>query len=132
VGGKELGEIEKRLKAGENPKVLKMELAHLIVRLYKGEKAAVDAEAHFKTVHEKKEVPDEVEEVKLKGTTWGMIDLIVELGLAPTTSEARRLIQGGAVKWEGEKVADVKASVELTKVGALLQVGKRNFRRVRG
>ncbi len=132
VGGKELGEIEKRLKGSENPKTLKMELAHLLVRLYKGEKAAVDAEAHFKTVHEKKEVPDEVEEVKLKGATWGMIDLIVELGLAPTTSEARRLIQGGAVKWEGEKVADVKASVELTKEGALLQVGKRNFRRVRG
>jgi len=132
VGGKELGEIEKRLKGRENPKTLKMELAHLLVRLYKGEKAAVDAEAHFKTVHEKKEVPDEVEEVKLKGASWGMIDLIVELGLAATTSDARRLIQGGAVKWEGEKVSDVKAAVELTKEGALLQVGKRNFRRVRG
>lgn len=130
VGGKELGEIEKRLKGSENPKILKMELAHLLVRLYKGEKAAMDAEAHFKTVHEKKEVPDEVEEVKVKGATWGVIDLIVELGLAPTTSEARRLIQGGAVKWEEEKVEDVKASVELTKEGALLQVGKRNFRRV--
>jgi tyrosyl-tRNA synthetase len=130
VGGKELGEIEKRLKGGENPKVLKMELAHLIVRLYKGEKAAVDAEEHFKTVHEKKEVPDEVEEVKVKGATWNVVELIVELGLAPTTSEARRLIQGGAVKWEGEKVSDVKASVELTKEGMLLQVGKRNFRKI--
>jgi len=130
VGGAELGEIEKRLKGSENPKTLKMELAHLLVRLYKGEAAAQAAEEHFKTVHEKKEVPDEVEEVKLEGIMWNLVELIVELKLAPTTSEARRLIQGGAVKWEGEKVEDVKASVTLTKDGALLQVGKRNFRRV--
>ncbi len=130
VGGAELGAIEKRLKGGENPRNLKMELAHLLVRLYRGEEAAVAAEEHFKTVHQKKEVPDEVEEVKLKGATWGVVEMIVELGLAPTTSEARRLIQGGAVKWEGKKVEDVKAGVELNKEGALLQVGKRNFRRV--
>jgi len=130
VGGKELGEIEKRLKSSENPRDLKMELAHLLVSLYKGEKAAGEAAEHFKTVHQKKEVPDEVEEVKLKGAKWGMVEMIVELKLAPTTSEARRLIQGGAVKWEGEKVEDVKASVELTNEGALLQVGKRNFRKL--
>lgn len=132
VGGAELGAIEKRLKGGENPRNLKMELAHLLVRLYRGEEAATQAEEHFKTVHQKKEVPDEVEEVTLKGAKWGVIEMIVELGLAPTTSEARRLIQGGAVKWGGEKVEDVKAEVALTKEGALLQVGKRNFRRVKG
>lgn len=125
-----LTEIKKRLNSGENPRNLKMELGFEIVRLYHGEKAAEKAQEHFKTVHQKKEIPDDIEEIKLKGTKWGVIDLIVELGLAATTSDARRLIQGGAVKWEGVKLKNVNASVSLSKKVALLQVGKRNFRRL--
>lgn len=131
MGGQELGEIEKRLKGGENPRDLKMELARHLVRLYKGETAAERAEEHFKTVHQKKEIPDEIEEVKVKGAKWNIVDLVCELGLADSKSKARQLVEGGAVKWEGEKVEDVVAEVELGKEGVLLQVGKRNFRRVK-
>ncbi|MFA6024655.1 MAG: tyrosine--tRNA ligase [Candidatus Gracilibacteria bacterium] len=136
VDGDELAEFKKRLEEGENPRNLKMELAHAIVELYHGEKAAQMAEEHFKTVHQKREVPEEVEEVTLGAGSgangaWNIVDLISELGLAETKSKARQLIEGGAVKWEGEKVEDVKMEVTLTGDGALLQVGKRNFRRVK-
>lgn len=131
MDGEELAEYHKRLKSGENPRNLKMELAHAIVELYHGEKAAQAAEEHFKTVHQKKEVPDEVEEVILGQTNWNIVDLVFELKLANTKSDARRLVEGGGVKWEGEKVDDVKATVTLSKESVLLQVGKRNFRRIR-
>lgn len=126
----ELSEFRARLDSGENPRNLKMELGHAIVELYHGEKAAQAAEEHFKTVHQRKEVPDEVEEVKLKGEKWNIVDLIFELGLAGTKSDARRLVEGGGVRWEGEKVTDVHHQLSLSKKFALLQVGKRNFRRV--
>ncbi|MFA4814559.1 MAG: tyrosine--tRNA ligase [Candidatus Gracilibacteria bacterium] len=128
----EVAEFKKRLEGGENPLNLKMELGHAIVELYHGEKAAHMAEEHFKTVHQKKEVPDDVEEVALQGPKWNIVDLICELKLAATKSDARRLVEGGGVKWEGKKLEDVKTEVALTKKGALLQVGKRNFRRVKG
>lgn len=128
----EIAEIKQRLGSGENPRNLKMELAHAIVEIYHGEKTASAAEEHFKTVHQRKEVPDEIEEVKLHGEAWNVVDLIFELKLAATKSEARRLVEGGGVKWEGEKVDDVKAEMKLSSEAKLLQVGKRNFRRVKG
>ncbi|MEK9160321.1 MAG: tyrosine--tRNA ligase [Patescibacteria group bacterium] len=127
----EIAEFKTRLAGGENPRNIKMELGHAIVEIYHGEKAARAAEEHFKTVHQRREVPDEIEEVKVGGEKWNIVDLISELGLAATKSDARRLVEGGGVKWEGVKVEDVKAEVTLTKNGALLQVGKRHFRRVK-
>lgn len=126
----EIADFKGRLEGGENPRNLKMELGHAIVELYHGEKAAQAAEEHFKTVHQRREIPDEIEQVTLPGEKWNIVDMISELGLAATKSDARRLVEGGGVKWEGVKVEDVKGEVLLTKEGALLQVGKRNFRRV--
>ncbi len=127
----EIAEFKARLAGGENPRNIKMELGHAIVEIYHGEKAAQAAEEHFKTVHQRREVPDEIEEVTMPGEKWNIVDLISELGLAATKSDARRLVEGGGVKWEGEKVEDIKMEMTLTKNGALLQVGKRNFRRVK-
>lgn len=126
----EIAEFKARLAGGENPRNIKMELGHAIVEIYHGEKAAQAAEEHFKTVHQRREIPDEIEEVTMPGEKWNIVDLISELGLAATKSDARRLVEGGGVKWEGEKVEDIKMEMTLTKTGALLQVGKRNFRRV--
>ncbi len=129
--GDKLSEVSARLKGGENPRNLKMELGYELVKLYKGEEEAKKAEEHFKTVHQKKEIPDEIEEVTLDKATWNIVDLICELGLAETKSKARQLVEGGGVKWENEKVEDVKREVALSGEPALLQVGKRNFRRIK-
>lgn len=126
----ELKSVKERLKK-ENPRNLKMELAHAIVELYHGKKVANLAGNNFVTVHQKREVPGDVAEVTMTVANWNIVDLISELGLAESKSKARQLMEGGAVKWKGEKVDSVKANVKLTKTGGLLQVGKRNFRRVR-
>lgn len=127
---KELKSVKNRL-ATENPRDLKMELAFEIVKLYRGENQAVKAQEHFKTVHQKKELPDVIEEVVLVVKTWNIVDLISDLGLAGTKSDARRLVEGGGVKWENVKVEDIKMEIILSKNAGLLQVGKRSFRKVR-
>lgn len=126
----ELKAFAKRLET-ENPRDLKMELGLRVVALYHGEEAAVRAQEHFKTVFQKKEIPDEVEEVTLATASWKVVDLIAELGLAASKSEARRLVQGGGVKWDSAKIEDVDAAVELSSEPVLLQVGKRHFRKVK-
>ncbi len=131
VYGTRLEEIKKRMKSKENPRDLKMELAYEIVRLYQGEEAAKKAQEHFKTVHQKKELPDEIEEVVLVVKKWNIVDLICELELASSKSEARRLVEGGGVKWNGEKIENIDLEITLSKDFNLLQVGKRNFRKVR-
>jgi len=122
--------LQKRLDGGENPRNLKMELAKAIITMYHDEAAAEKGEQHFKTVFQKKELPDNIEEVKLSDSKWLVIDLITELGMAQSKSEARRLIKGGAVKIEGEKVTDLEDGVDLTDEPTLVQVGKRKFKRV--
>ncbi len=126
----ELQSVKNRLTT-ENPRNLKMELAFEIVKLYRGEDEAVKAQEHFKTVHQKKELPDVIEEVVLVVKNWNIVDLISDLGLASTKSDARRLVEGGGVKWENEKIEDIKMEIVLSKNAGLLQVGKRNFRKVR-
>ncbi len=126
----ELEAVKKRLVT-ENPRNLKMELAFEIVKLYRGENEAVKAQEHFKTVHQKKELPDVIEEVVLVVKNWNIVDLISDLGFAGTKSDARRLVEGGGVKWENVKVEDIKKEISLSKNAGLLQVGKRSFRKVR-
>jgi len=126
----ELQAVEKRLDDGENPRNLKMELAKTIITMYHDEAAAEKGEAHFKQVFQKKEIPDDIEEVKLKTKQWSVIDLISELGMAQSKSEARRLITGGAVKIDGEKVTDLADEVALSEEATLVQVGKRKFKYV--
>ena len=60
--------------------------------------------------------------------------VLVEGGLAPTNSEARRLIQQGGVKLDGQTTTDVRATVGTVSVSGepvLVQVGKRRFARIR-
>lgn len=129
VNDEELAGYKKRLDEGENPRNLKMELAYRIVSLYHDGLAAEKAEEHFKTLFQKKSLPEDIEIIEFSEANWSLIDLICELGMAGTKSEARRLIQGGAVKLDGEKVEDLNFEVVLN--GELLvQVGKRKFAKV--
>ncbi len=128
--GKELADVKKRLKSGENPRDLKMECAKIITELYKGKKEAERAEEHFKNVFQRGNLPEEIEEVSLKGKSWNVVDLLIELNLVSSKSDARRLIEGGGVKWDEKKVESHEESCTLTKSATLIQVGKRKFLRV--
>jgi len=130
VDENKLIDVKKRLKKGDNPRDLKMELAKRIVTLYHGEEAGKKAENHFKTVFQNKDIPDEIEIVEIQGESWNIVDLISELGLCPSKSEGRRMVVQGGVKLNSEKIESIEETVKLNKDGVLIQVGKRKFRRV--
>ena len=123
----ELQQIKQQLEdPSVNPVTLKRRLARTIVRMYHGEQAAEEAEAHFDLVHKQKEVPDDIPEYRLPSEPKRLIDVMVEAGLVGGKSEARRLIRQGGVKLDGQPVKD--ELLELKSDGEkVLKVGKRKF-----
>jgi tyrosyl-tRNA synthetase len=117
---------ERPVPAGE-PMEAKLELARLVVRRSHGEDAARAAEAHFTRVVREGGAPEDVPEAALPdGDPLHLPKLLADAGLAPSTSEARRLIQQGAVKVDGEPVSELDLAREKLR-GALVQAGKRRF-----
>ncbi|HYE14315.1 MAG TPA: tyrosine--tRNA ligase, partial [Pyrinomonadaceae bacterium] len=118
---------------GLNPRGAKVELAKRIITDFHSAEAASAAEEEFDRIFKRKGVPDDVEERGLPAQTFKLPRLLVEAGLAPSMAEARRLIEQGGVRLDGERAARHEAEVEVAKGRALLiQVGKRRFMRVRG
>jgi len=126
VPQKELKEIENQLNSGVNPRDIKMKLAYMITEEYCGKEGAEFGRNEFINVVSNKGIPDDIQEVKIGGKC--LIDLLVDLNFAASRGEAKRLIQGGGVKFEGEKISDM--NYVITKDG-VLQAGKRNFVRLR-
>jgi tyrosyl-tRNA synthetase len=98
--------------------------------LYWGAVAARQAEDAFDLIHKRKEIPEEVAEFTLPAdAVVSLPALIRDAGLASSGGEARRLIQQGAVKIDGEKLSDL--DIHRTRLqGQVLQVGKRRFVRL--
>jgi tyrosyl-tRNA synthetase len=126
----EIKKIESSLKKGTNPRDAKARLAYEIVKRYHGEKKAKEAEGDFEKRFVKKETPDDIPSVKLKKATMFLTDILVDSKLAPSKSEARRLIEQGGVKVDGATLSQREAVVE-PHSGMIIQVGKRKFVKVK-
>jgi tyrosyl-tRNA synthetase len=125
---KDLAAIKQTLDAGtENPRNLKVRLAQEIIKQFYDDSAATAALERFEQMFVKKEVPDDIPEVIVGSEPKQVVDIIVENQLATSKGEARRLIQGGGVSLNGEKVADEKMLVMASPEGVVLKVGKRKF-----
>jgi tyrosyl-tRNA synthetase len=121
--------MERDGAADGDPMEAKLELARFVVRRAWGDEAAVAAEEHFTRVVRRGEAPEEVREVPLPdGDPVHLPAVLVEHGLAASTSEARRLIAQGAVRLDGNVASDVDVP-RARLAGALLQAGKRRFLR---
>jgi tyrosyl-tRNA synthetase len=126
-----------------HPMDAKKHLARVITTQYHGEAAAAEAEAHFARVHQQRDVPETVDEVEVGpgggaalagkvvegGQPRLLWSVMKEVGLAASASEARRLIQQGAVAVDRQRVTDPTFTLAPGR-GYLVQVGKRRFRRV--
>ncbi len=114
-----------------NPRNTKRRLARELVALYHSREAAKLAEEEFDRIFVKKDLPDEVPDraVSAEGGTIGIIKLLTEAGLVSSNSEARRMVDQGAVSVDGTKVVDPNALVNLERA-AIVKVGKRRFARV--
>lgn len=110
----------------------KRELARSLVRLFHGdESAATDAETAFDAMA-RREAPEDAPEFELPGgeDVW-IVDLITLTGFAKTNSEARRFVQGGAVRLDDEPIENEKARLRTSDLtGKTLRVGKRRYARL--
>jgi tyrosyl-tRNA synthetase len=131
----EIGAMRRRVEAGElHPKQAKSDLARRIVADYHGATAAAAAAAEFEKIFARKEIPEEVREIRLPSAehpVW-VPKLLVTLGMAKSNGEARRLIEQGGVSLDGERLCDATREIAAgPSSSCLIKVGKRHFVRVR-
>lgn len=124
----EVGAYAAKLQAGDNPKAIKVAMASAVTATIHGEEAVKSVAERFDGIHSRGENPEEMPEFKLTGGATLLVDIMVGAGLAASKSEARRLIEQGGVKLNGDPVADVKQ--EVLKGGVVLKVGPRKFCRL--
>jgi tyrosyl-tRNA synthetase len=115
-----------------NPRDIKVDLAKKIVADFYSADAAAKAEEEFNAIFRSKQTPDDIEERTLAAGPWKLPRLLVDLSLAPSMAEARRLIEQGGVSVAGERRSQVDFQFELGPDPVLIQVGKRKFVRVKG
>ena len=113
--------------AGGNPRDAKVALAKEITARFHGAGAAERGEADF-NLRARGGIPDEVEAVALNGAPMGIGAVLKQARLAPSTSEAMRLLEGGGVRVDGAVVSD--RTLKLPAGTFVVQVGKRKFARV--
>jgi tyrosyl-tRNA synthetase len=125
-----VAEIEKMKNSDENPRNFKVKLAKLIIKDFYSSKLADEAEEEFNRRFVLKEIPSEIEEASISKGKYALTDLLLKVGLVPSKKEAKRLIEQGGVKLNGERVSDVKAEIDFYEE-VILQVGKRKFLKVK-
>ncbi len=124
---KELTEIKQQLDdPNVNPRDIKRRLARTFIAMYHNEEEAIKAEKDFDKVFIKKEVPDDIPEIKLNDKELPILDLILKVKFAPSKGEAKRLVTQGGVSINGEKVSNINSIIQIEN-GMILKVGKRKF-----
>ncbi len=123
----EIAALKSEVQAGRNPKDAKVQLATEITARFHGAAAADAAQQDFQR-RAAGGVPDEIAEVTLSGAPLSIGGLLKQAGLAPSTSEALRLVEQGGVRLDGATISDKALKVAAGTV--VVQVGKRKFARV--
>jgi tyrosyl-tRNA synthetase len=115
-----------------HPMDAKKQLAWEIVSIFDGDEAADRAAAHFRRVHQRRQLPKDMPTYRLAAPE-NVVDIIAGADLARSKSQARRLVQQGAVRTDGEKIEDIGTNIEVAEGDeVILQVGKRRFLRLVG
>ena len=118
-----------------HPRDRKVKLAREMVKRFHGEESAAAAQKNFEVTYAKKGVPDDarwIKAIKLCAGEHMLAQIIKESGLAPSSSEARRLLKQGAVELDGVKIRDERANVTVKTgdVPRMLKVGKKGFLKI--
>ncbi len=123
--------LRQQMDEGRNPRDIKFELGVEIVTRFHSSQAAQQAQQNFIARFQKGAMPDEIPDVELAADEQGMpiANVLKDAGLTSSTSESLRMIRQGAVKLDGEKIADTKLRL-MSGSASICQVGKRRFARV--
>jgi tyrosyl-tRNA synthetase len=129
----EITKLRRDVEQGRNPRDVKFELGEELVTRFHGRGSADAAHSSFVGRHRHGEIPADLEEqvVNIEGREVGLAQLLKQLGLTGSTSEAMRLVRQGGVRIDGEKVDDPGMSLAAGTPACVVQVGKRRFARVR-
>ncbi len=126
---KKMDEVKKSLSDTQvNPRDINRELARKIVEIYHSENLAKKAEENFDKIFIKKDIPEDIPEVKLDEDTL-IVDVLTLYALATSKSEARRLIEQGAVKINDQKCIDRDQIIKKDE-SLVIKVGKRRFLKI--
>lgn len=128
----EINEIERQLKAGENPINVKKKLAHQIVKELHDVAAADAAQANFEKIVQNKELPDEMEELHVKSAeSVRLFDLIKMALPAESSSFIKRLIEQSGIELlpDGTRPTNINEEIDMSKV-EVVKVGKRRYFKV--
>jgi tyrosyl-tRNA synthetase len=127
----EIANLKKEQKAGKNPRDIKILLAKELIERFHSAKDAQSAEEAFINRFQKGIIPSDIEEVSIsiEGNEVPLPNLLKEVALVSSTSEAMRMIKQGAVKIDDNKVEDPKLTVKKNTSG-VFQVGKRKIKKV--
>ena len=123
-----LAEKDKIIALG--PMAAKMRVALEIIKIFHGEKAAREAQENFEKIFSKKEIPEDIPELKIKEKKLSALDLAVASGVLKSKSDARRLIEQGGFEYDGGVTKDPQAQLAI-KNGAVLRIGKKRFFRIK-
>jgi tyrosyl-tRNA synthetase len=127
----EINQIEQDIRQNKiNPRDAKARLAREIVSIHHSKKAAQQAEKEFNRVFKEKQKPSAMPTCKLAAKEYSILDLLVQTKLAPSKSEAKRLIEQGGVKIGNQTIKDWQKQIP-AKDGLVIQVGKRKFVQVK-
>ena len=127
----EINALKSEQDNGKNPRDIKIELAKELIARFHDEKSANDAESNFIDQFQKKNIPDDIEEIlhKISGDSIPLANLLKDCGMTSSTSEAMRMIQQGAVRIDEQKITDKTHQVFIG-TSAVYQVGKRKFKKI--
>jgi len=109
-----------------NPRDAKTKLAYEIVKIYHGEEEAGRAQENFMKIFQKKEIPDKIEEIKVK-TGDKLADILVQKNIIPSKSEFRRLVKNKAIDVDGRAIEDIDYVIKKVTV---VKIGKKKFIRI--
>jgi len=116
---------------GKNPRDIKIQLAKELIARFHDDQSANLAEANFINQFQKKNMPDDIEEVSfaISDSSIPLANLLKDCGMTSSTSEAMRMIKQGAVRIDEKKITDTKHLIS-SGTSAIYQVGKRKFKKI--
>lgn len=121
----EIEKIKERLKLGENPRDIKLDLAKIITSLYNSEDEVKEAIEFYNTAFSKKEIPDNIPELICNGEVLRDIqDLLIKEKFIPSKKEFSRLLEQGGVQLNGNKINSLDTKIKSEDV---LKIGKKKF-----
>lgn len=126
----EIDEMTKKMNSGENPMLFKKRLAFELTKQLNTEEEARQAQSAFEQTFQDRQAPTSMPEFTTNQSEWNPVDLLVETNLATSKSDAKRLLEQGAVEINGQVVSHQSSAISV-KSHDIMKIGKKKFIKIR-